>query len=70
MLSKVPQLEYVYVISLSEVVMRSAKHIFTIFLQGIIVEVTNSLNIAQPSVNPASPITRISIYSFKGSFKP
>jgi len=35
MLSKVPQLEYVYVISLSEVVMRSAKHIFTIFLQGM-----------------------------------
>ena len=49
MLSKVPQLEYVYVISLSEVVMRSAKHIFTIFLQGTIVEVANCVNIAQHS---------------------
>jgi len=35
MLSKVPQLEYVYVIAVSEVVMRSAKHIFTQFLQGM-----------------------------------
>merc|ERR1719193_871430 len=35
MLSKVPQLEYVYVIAVSEVVLRSAKHIFTLFLQGM-----------------------------------
>merc|ERR1719295_714061 len=35
MLSKVPQLEYVYVIAVSEVVMRSAKHLFTLFLQGM-----------------------------------
>jgi len=35
MLAKVPQLEYVYVIAVSEVVMRSAKHLFTLFLQGM-----------------------------------
>merc|ERR1719282_1155292 len=35
MLSKVPQLEYVYVIAVSEVVMRSAKHLFTHYLQGM-----------------------------------
>jgi protein TIF31 len=35
MLAKVPQLEYVYVIAVSEVVLRSAKHLFTLFLQGM-----------------------------------
>jgi len=35
MLAKVPQLEYVYTIAVSEVVMRSAKHIFTVYLQGL-----------------------------------
>jgi len=35
MLSKVPQLEYVYTIAVSELVMRSAKHIFTAYLQGL-----------------------------------
>merc|ERR1719471_532396 len=34
-MSKVPQLEYVYVIAVSELVMRSAKHLFTLFLQGM-----------------------------------
>ena len=34
MLSKVPQLEYVHTIAVSELVMRSAKHLFTLFLQG------------------------------------
>merc|ERR1719309_1006371 len=31
MLAKVPQLEYVYVIAATELVMRAAKHIFTLF---------------------------------------
>merc|ERR1719260_218304 len=35
MLAKVPQLEYVYVIAVSEVVIRSAKHLFTLYLQGM-----------------------------------
>merc|ERR1719188_2039625 len=35
MLSKVPQLEYVHTIAVSELVMRSAKHLFTLFLQGM-----------------------------------
>merc|ERR1712142_726870 len=35
MLQKVPQLEYVHVIAVSEVVLRSAKHLFTLFLQGM-----------------------------------
>ena len=35
MLAKVPQLEYIYTIAESEVVMRSAKHIFTVYLQGL-----------------------------------
>ena len=34
-LAKVPQLEYVYTIAMFEVVMRSAKHIFTVYLQGL-----------------------------------
>merc|ERR1712106_682819 len=34
MLGKVPQLEYVHVIAVTEPVMRSAKHLFTQFLQG------------------------------------
>ena len=33
MLAKVPQLEYVHTIAVSELVMRSAKHLFTLFLQ-------------------------------------
>lgn len=35
MLAKVPQLEYVHTIAVSELVMRSAKHLFTLFLQGM-----------------------------------
>ena len=35
MLAKVPQLEYVYVIGVTEVVIRSAKHLFTHYLQGL-----------------------------------
>ena len=35
MLSKVPQLEYVHTIAVSELVMRSSKHLFTVFLQGM-----------------------------------
>merc|ERR1712079_523055 len=35
MLVKVPQLEYVHTIAVSELVMRSAKHLFTLFLQGM-----------------------------------
>merc|ERR1719495_2279892 len=35
MLQKVPQLEYVHTITVSELVMRSAKHLFTIYLQGL-----------------------------------
>jgi len=35
MLAKVPQLEYVYVIGVTEVVIRSAKHLFTHYLQGM-----------------------------------
>ena len=33
MLSKVPQLEYVHVIGVTEIVIRSAKHLFTLYLQ-------------------------------------
>ena len=35
MLAKVPQLEYVHTIAVSELVMRSCKHLFTVFLQGM-----------------------------------
>merc|ERR1719189_2482852 len=35
MLVKVPQLEYVHTIAVSELVMRSSKHLFTLFLQGM-----------------------------------
>merc|ERR1719382_930611 len=35
MLAKVPQLEYVHVIGVTEVVIRSAKHLFTHYLQGM-----------------------------------
>jgi len=35
MLQKVPQLEYVYRISCTELVLRAAKHIFTQYLQGL-----------------------------------
>jgi len=35
MLAKVPQLEYVHVIGVTEVVIRSAKHLFTNYLQGM-----------------------------------
>merc|ERR1719410_3026599 len=35
MLAKVPQLEYVHTIAVCELVMRSAKHLFTLFLQGM-----------------------------------
>merc|ERR1711963_1223469 len=35
MLSKVPQLEYVHTIAVAELVMRSSKHLFTVFLQGM-----------------------------------
>jgi len=35
MLAKVPQLEYVHVIGVTEVVIRSAKHLFTLYLQGM-----------------------------------
>ncbi len=35
MLMKVPQLEYVYTIAATELVMRAAKHIFTAYLQGL-----------------------------------
>merc|ERR1719282_2154864 len=35
MFSKVPQLEYVHTIAVSELVMRSAKHLFTHYLQGM-----------------------------------
>jgi len=35
MLAKVPQLEYVHTIAVSELVIRSAKHLFTLFLQGM-----------------------------------
>ncbi|CAG9863368.1 unnamed protein product [Phyllotreta striolata] len=34
LLAKVKQLEYLYSISVSELILRSAKHIFTIYLQG------------------------------------
>ena len=35
MLSKVPQLSYIHSISVSEVIVRSTKHIFTNFMQGL-----------------------------------
>ena len=35
MLSKVPQLSYIHSIAVSEVIIRSTKHIFTAFLQGL-----------------------------------
>ena len=35
MLGKVPQLEYVHTIAACELVMRSAKHIFTVYLQHL-----------------------------------
>lgn len=35
MLSKVPQLEYVYVIGVSELIVRAAKHLFTNYMQGV-----------------------------------
>lgn len=35
MLSKVPQLEYVYVIGVSELIVRAAKHLFTTYMQGV-----------------------------------
>lgn len=35
MLSKVPQLSYIYSIAVSEVIVRSTKHIFTTFMQGL-----------------------------------
>ena len=35
MLSEVPQLEYVYVIGVSELVVRAAKHLFTSYMQGV-----------------------------------
>lgn len=35
MLSKVTQLEYVYVIGVSELVVRAAKHLFTSYMQGV-----------------------------------
>jgi len=35
MLSKVPQLEYVHTIAVAELLMRSSKHLFTVFLQGM-----------------------------------
>jgi len=35
MLGKVPQLEYVWVIAVTELVMRSSKHLFTTYLQGM-----------------------------------
>jgi len=35
MLAKVPQLEYVHTIAVAELVMRSSKHLFTVFLQGM-----------------------------------
>jgi protein TIF31 len=35
MLQKVPQLEYVYTIAATELVMRAAKHLFTAYLQGL-----------------------------------
>ena len=35
MLSKVTQLEYVYVIGVSELIVRAAKHIFTSYMQSV-----------------------------------
>merc|ERR1719187_2376317 len=35
MLSKVPQLEYVHTIAVAELLMRSSKHLFTVFLQDM-----------------------------------
>ena len=35
MLSKVPQLEYVYAIGVSELIVRAAKHLFTSYMQGV-----------------------------------
>lgn len=35
MLSKVQQLEYVYVIGVSELIVRAAKHLFTSYMQGV-----------------------------------
>ncbi len=35
MLSKVPQLEYVYIIGVSELIARAAKHLFTSYMQGV-----------------------------------
>ena len=35
MLGKVPQLEYVHTIAATELVMRSTKHIFTVYLQHL-----------------------------------
>lgn len=35
MLSKVSQLEYVYVIGVSELIVRAAKHIFTSYMQSV-----------------------------------
>lgn len=34
LLSKVKQLEYLHSIAVAEIILRSAKHIFTIYLQG------------------------------------
>ena len=35
MLSKVPQLEYVYAIGVPELIVRAAKHLFTSYMQGV-----------------------------------
>lgn len=35
MLAKVPMLEYVYVIGVSELIVRAAKHLFTTYMQGV-----------------------------------
>ena len=35
MLSNVPQLEYIYVIGVSELLVRAAKHIFTTYMQSV-----------------------------------
>ena len=44
MLAKVPQLEYVHVIGVTEVVIRSAKHLFTNYLQGHTREINKWVN--------------------------